>query len=315
MSPELNRRYRVLATDVDAYPLPTPEAVRRLAERRLRTRGATGALAVAVLAGGTVAGTQWGVTAGPPSQPPRPVPPPATSVPPTSVPPTSVPPTSVPPTAGATPTASADDTSAPARTTPPATGAPSASAPARLPTSIPDRAFFTPLAGTAVQPPEFVDGPVLPELCGRTPAAPELSRTRSLIFWLDPQTPQEYVPDGSYLHTVSVHGPGLADDWLVNLRRAVRECPLVEIAPGLVSLQRLLPDGAYGDESVLFEMRTRTFDEDPAGTGLLRLVRAIRVGDVVTVLWERGWEYTSTDRIRFDFDSRRAVRAVEAWLA
>ncbi|WP_432900398.1 sigma factor [Micromonospora matsumotoense] len=53
---------------------------------------------------------------------------------------------------------------------------------------------------------------------------------------------------------------------------------------------------------------------DPAGGGEVRLVRAIRLGDVVTVLWEQGWEGTSSDRPQLDADSRRAVDALREWL-
>jgi hypothetical protein len=35
---------------------------------------------------------------------------------------------------------------------------------------------------------------------------------------------------------------------------------------------------------------------------------------VVTVLWEQGWEGSSTERTQFDDYSRRAVAAIEAWL-
>ncbi|MGC4852424.1 hypothetical protein ACLQ24_03280 [Micromonospora sp. DT4] len=52
---------------------------------------------------------------------------------------------------------------------------------------------------------------------------------------------------------------------------------------------------------------------DP-GADEVRLVRAIRVDDVVTVLWEQGWEYTAADRAQVDADSRRAVAAIEDWL-
>lgn len=46
----------------------------------------------------------------------------------------------------------------------------------------------------------------------------------------------------------------------------------------------------------------------------MRLIRVVRIGDVVTVLWEIGWEGTSSDRANVDDYSRRAVRAVADWL-
>ncbi|MEU7586081.1 hypothetical protein AB0A95_07250 [Micromonospora sp. NPDC049230] len=43
-------------------------------------------------------------------------------------------------------------------------------------------------------------------------------------------------------------------------------------------------------------------------------MRAIRVGDVVTTLWEKGWGTGSSPRTQVDADSRRAVAAIDAWL-
>ncbi|MGC5021524.1 hypothetical protein [Micromonospora sp. DT47] len=37
------------------------------------------------------------------------------------------------------------------------------------------------------------------------------------------------------------------------------------------------------------------------------------VGDVVTVLWERGWESGSSPRAQVDADSRAAAEAVRDW--
>ncbi|MGC4790996.1 hypothetical protein ACLQ22_24585 [Micromonospora sp. DT178] len=143
-------------------------------------------------------------------------------------------------------------------------------------------------------------------------------RTRNLAYKL-PQTPLGYVPDGSYTHTVTLYRPGRADDFLRELRAAVRDCPA---QPGVgggnasTSRPRLLADDGFGDGSVLFEIRTpaRDVDGNPAGGDEVRLVRAIRVGDVVTVLWEQGWEGTSSTRSQVDADSRRAVDAIKGWL-
>ncbi|MEU1751856.1 hypothetical protein ABZ436_04225 [Micromonospora matsumotoense] len=84
----------------------------------------------------------------------------------------------------------------------------------------------------------------------------------------------------------------------------------------MTSRQRLLGGSGYGDESVLFELRRADPQGpgDPAGGGEVRLVRAIRLGNVVTVLWEQGWEGTSSDRSQLDADSRRAVGAIREWL-
>ena len=166
----------------------------------------------------------------------------------------------------------------------------------------------------------FGPGPVLPALCGATPGEAGIvtRRVRTLAFKLA-TTPQGYVPDGSYKHSITVYRPGRADDALAELRRAVRDCPTrpgTGDTAGLTSTQRLLPDGGYGDESVLFEVRRPATDYEgaPEVREVVRLVRAVRVGNVVTVLWELGWEGTSSPRSQVDQDSRRAVDAIRNWL-
>ncbi|WP_192580023.1 hypothetical protein, partial [Micromonospora sp. AMSO31t] len=210
---------------------------------------------------------------------------------------------------------------APSARTPEAPPKTSGRPPDAGPTSIPDRAFFTLAAAndTGIGD-EFIPGPVLPALCGARPgeAGTVTRRARSLAFKLT-GTPKGYVPDGSYRHSITVYRAGRADDALAALRTAVRDCPEQPVpdTSGVTQRQRLLRDTGYGDESVLFETRTlsRDVNGDPTGGDEVHLVRAVRSGDVVTVVWEQGWEGTSTERAQFDADSRRAVEAIRRWLA
>ncbi|SCG36354.1 hypothetical protein GA0070609_0243 [Micromonospora echinaurantiaca] len=307
MSRDVSDLYRSLAEDADRGQLALPEVLRRRADRRARLRAAGGALAVAVLVGGVVTGARLTLTANP-----APAPPPATT-------PTPTPTVPMPsPTPSATPS------------TPPATsttqgagpGGPSTSAAPRTPTSIPDRAFFTlAKANRTGSETAIGDKAMLPELCDArysSAAAIVQSRSRNVAYRLA-GTPEGYVPDGSYAQTITIYRSGRADDFLRELRQAVRDCPEQDAQSNntpSTSRQRLLPDSGYGDESVLFEMRSATREGygDPAGGDEVRLVRAIRVGDVVTVLWEQGWENTSSERSQVDADSRRAVAAIEDWL-
>ncbi|MFE9954323.1 hypothetical protein [Micromonospora sp. NPDC005299] len=305
MSRELTRLYRALAADSDERVLPAPDRVRRRADRRARQRAAVGALAVAAVIAGTAAGTRLVLAAGPDVAPQ-----PAATTGSPSPSPTATP--SAPPSR-TTPPPSARTPDAPPKT--------SARPPAVSPTSIPDRAFFTLAAandtgiGNA-----FIPGPVLPALCGATPGEEGIvtRRARSLAFKLT-DTPKGYVPDGSYRNSITVYRDGRADDALAELRQAVRDCPTQpgsEGGEGLTSTQRLLPDAGYGDESVLFETRRPATDYEGAPTvkEVVRLVRAVRIGNVVTVLWEQGWEGTSSPRSQVDRDSRRAVLAIRDWL-
>ncbi|MFG3599114.1 hypothetical protein [Micromonospora chersina] len=304
MSRDLNGLYRALAADTDERVLPAPDRVRRRADRRARQRAAFGALTVALLVAGTAAGTRWVLAAGPDVDPA-----PATTTDGPSPSPTVAPPS---PTPSRTPSPPARTPNAP----PKSSGQP----PDPGPTSIPDRAFFTLAAAndTGIGDAK-VPGPVLPALCGAEPGESGVvtRRTRSLAFKLA-DTPKGYVPDGSYRHSITVYRPGRADDALAELRQAVRDCPEQPVSETseATQRQRLLRDTGYGDESVLFETRTlsRDVNGDPTGGDEVHLIRAIRRGDVVTVLWEQGWEGTSTDHAQFDADSRRAVEAIRRWL-
>ncbi|MEV1142398.1 hypothetical protein [Micromonospora sp. NPDC049799] len=301
MSRDLSDLYQSLAADADEGGLAVPESVRRYADRRARVRAAGGVLAVALLVGGVVAGVQMGL----PGQRDG-LAPPATTPTPAMTGPTPAP--SLTPSRPATSPTGAPST--------PSTTA--ASAPPRTPRSIPDRAFFAPPAAYLKGEPTFTDGDHVPDLCGADLADQVVQRRIRLILYnLKPNQPEDWTPYGSYHHTITIHRAGTANDWMADLRRAVRDCSSQEIAPGLVSRQRLLDGGGHGDEAVLFEMRSpaRTDSGEPASGERVQLVRAIRVGDVVTVLWERGWESSgSADRDQFDDYSRRAGRAVEAWL-
>ncbi|MFG1915484.1 hypothetical protein [Micromonospora sp. NPDC048898] len=294
MSRELSEWYRRLAADADAGDLGVPDMLRLRADRRARLRAAGGALAAALLVGGVVIGTQVVAM-------PTPVAPPA-----------------------GTPTIPAPDVTAGSPSPSATPGRPPGTTPEspRVPGGIPDRAFFTlaPANQTGIAP-DYRDVAALPGLCGaHIPSEPILHRrTRSLVYKL-PKTPQGNDPDGTYAHSIAVYRPGRATNVLEELRQAVRDCPeqpaLRLQVPPVPSRQRLLSDVGYGDESVLFELRKPAQDRngDPTGGEEVRLVRVIRVGDVVTILWEKGWETGSSPRTQVDADSRRAVAAIEAWL-
>ncbi|RKF26668.1 hypothetical protein [Micromonospora globbae] len=300
MSRDVSDFYRSLAADADGRPLAGPDALRRWADRRARVRAAGGSLVAVLLIAGAATGTRLVL-----ADDRGPVTPPAatptvTASPPSPSPATPAPTTTAPATPDRTPSAPATGTRAP-----------------RTPTSIPDRAFFAQPAGLVAAPPYFTEGePVLPEFCGADLDEPVVQRrTRALFYHLGADRPEMAVPYGSYRHTITIHRAGRAGDWMADLRRAVRECPEQEAASGGVSRQRLLPGGAYGDESLLIELRTPALTAGGTAEGeTVRLIRVVRIGDVVTVLWEIGWEGTSSNRANVDDYSRRAVRAVADWL-
>ncbi|MGN9779077.1 hypothetical protein ACTMS0_25445 [Micromonospora sp. H33] len=298
MSRDLSDFYRSLADEADARTLPVPQTLRRAADRRARIRMTGTALAAAVLVAGVATGTRLAFSAEP-----APVAPP-----------------------GGTPTAPAPSPPSPTPSTTPSgtprTSASTSTSPARPgPTSIPDKAFFRLAAANDKGLAAFQDTEALPSVCeARFPSDDAIvqRRTRSLAYKFA-KNPADYVPDGSYIHTITIYEAGRADDALRELREAVRACPEQQGTGGgnpATSRLRLLDDGRYGDGSVLFEIRTdaRDLEGNPVDGEEVRLIRAIRVDDVVTILWEQGWEGTSSEREQVDADSRRAVAAIESWL-
>ncbi|MFF5179451.1 hypothetical protein ACFY2Q_15645 [Micromonospora sp. NPDC000316] len=306
MSAEISDLYRSLTAVADGVEVTRPELVRRRADRRARVRLASTAVAVAVLLGGVAVGGRLALSA----DGPAPLPPPAGT--PGPLPTGSTPRPS--PSVSQTLSASSTPPSSTPSGTPSATGA----ATPRPPTSIPDRAFFKLAAANDRGLESWTKSAMLPALCGASypsDSAVVQRRGRALAYKL-PQSPPEYVPDGSYRHTITIYRTGRADDALRELRQAVRDCPTQKLSNGTRTWQqRLLASGEYGDESVLFEMRSPYPDGmGEPGADEVRLVRAVRIGDVVTVLWEQGWESTTAERAQVDADSRRAVAAIEKWL-
>ena len=85
----------------------------------------------------------------------------------------------------------------------------------------------------------------------------------------------------------------------------------------MLGRHRLLAPPAYGDEAILFEVRYPTRDDlgNPTGRDDVRLVSAVRVGDVVMVLYEQGWEAGwSAERTVVDQFTGVAVTRLRSWL-
>ncbi|MFG1880472.1 hypothetical protein [Micromonospora sp. NPDC049102] len=311
MSAEISDLYRSLTVSADEVTVARPEVVRRHADRQARVRMAGSALAVAVLLGGVAVGGRLMFTA----DGSAPLPPPAGTPAPT---PSGVTPTPTPVPSASSAAGSSGPT--PSRTTPGGTrpATPTGAVNAHPPTSIPDRAFFALAAANRTGLESTAGGPILPPLCDTRYASESavVQRRARSIAYKTPGAPAGSVPAGSYRHSITIYRPGRADDAIRELRQAVRACPEQKMPDDSRTWrQRLLDPGVYGDESVLFELRSPY----PPGMGdpgayEVRLVRAFRVDDVVTVLWEQGWEYTAAERAQVDADSRRAVAAIENWL-
>jgi hypothetical protein len=217
-------------------------------------------------------------------------------------------PTSAPPTSAA-PSPQASTTTRPptARpTTPPARG---------RPTSIPNSAFLQIAdtnGGYPVQ--DSLSEDVVPSLCGATFASDrdiDLRRTRRITYWKE-RTPEGHVPDGTFLQTITVYEPDRASRFLGQVRGAVADCP----AEG-DHRYRMVSAPGRGDESLMFEDRYPTKDPDgsPTGGEDVRLVSVVRIGDVVTILYETGWEagWSAEPDVVNSFTGKAASR-LQSWL-
>ncbi|MDQ7910613.1 hypothetical protein RB614_39575 [Phytohabitans sp. ZYX-F-186] len=287
---ELDRAFRALSQRADTVRLAGPSALRARADRRTRVRVTAVTVAAAVAVGGAVVGTQWVFRAGGSS--PAPLPPAAT-------------PSWTPPAPSASPT---PRTSAPA---PPPT---TPSRPA-APKSIPNSAFLQ-VADTNGREP-VVDTPseeIVPALCDARFASDrdvDLRRSRRVTYWNAPNR-EGYVPDGTFRQTISVYEAGRASRFLDELRAAVADCPTDGDRR-----HRLVSATERGDESLAFEVRYPTLDVEGRSTGGqdVRLVSVVRIGDVVTILYETGWEAGwSAEPAVVDGFTGKAVDRIRSWL-
>jgi hypothetical protein len=290
---DLDRRYAELVTTGRVGALPPPAELRRRADRRARVR-AVAAVAGAVLAvAGTVA-TANAVLVGPDRAGPyigtTPSPDGAPTGPPTGSPTPS-------------PTRSADG--------PP----PAVDPPAR----IADRAFFVQPENTMKEGPRSLreGADVLPELCGADFASDRsiLDRVTMGHVYKRPQDTADYVPQGILYQTITSYRGSGAAAFMTQLAEVVRDCPTGNEGD-LTARYRLLDTGQRADGTLLIEVRTGQLDIEgnPSGTAT-NLVSVVRVGPVVTVLRDAGWEGAETVPELHDEFTRLAVLAIEDWLS
>lgn len=287
---ELNQVYRALAHEADTVPLAAPGALRARADRRTRLRVTAVAVAAAVAVGSAILGTQWIVRADGTAPPPLP---PGTTQSATPPPPTSAPPS-----------------------TPPATARPTTPPPARnAPKSIPNSAFLQ----VADLSRGYSDGDapsenIMPTLCDATFASDrdiDLRRSRRLAYY-NAGTPEGSTPDGTIMQTITVYDAGRASRFMDEVRDAVADCP----SEG-DDRYRMVSAPKRGDESLMFEKRYPTLDVEGNKTGGddVRLISVVRVGDVVTILYETGWEdgWSAEQSVMNTFTTK-ATNRIRSWL-
>lgn len=288
---DLEWAYTALAQEADTVQLTTAELLRARADRRARVRIATACTVIAAVVGGATVGTQWVLKA------------------------------SGLPVAPGTSQSAAVGSPSPASSAPAPSSSAGAGSPTHTraaPTSIPDSAFLQ-LADTNgdYHPYRVPDDNMLPSLCGATYASDANQARQTMhIIWTDRQPAGITFPDGTFDQTITTYRPEGATRFMAQLRAAVTACP-TETRDGTTYKHRLLSGSTYGDESMLIEMRYPRRDYingNPIGGDDFRLVSVVRIGEVVMVLYEQGWEEGSSDRAVVDTFTKTAVSRLRAWL-
>jgi hypothetical protein len=303
---DLERMYASLSREADTVTLDTPNTVRHRADRRTRIGVAAATVAVAALVGGVAVGRQWMLAAG--GQPVHP----GTA---TSSSPSASSPASGPSTTTSSPAAKPSSSATPATTA----GSSAPPTVANVPKVIPASAFLQ-VADTNGEEP-LVERPsdnMLPPLCGVKYASDSLIQARKtmhITYWASPSPPGT-VPDGTFDETITTYKRDGAERFMRQLRDAVTACPTQQ-RDGITYRNRILSVTARGDESVLIERRypARDVEGNPTGREEVRLVSVVRIGAVVMVLYEQGWEAGwSAEQPVVDAFTGKAFSRLRAWL-
>lgn len=310
MSNEIERMFASLSADADSTPLMPSTVVRTRTDRRAAAQAGLAGFALVAVVAGTAFGGQW-LLAGQGEQ----LPPPGgtgSATPSAATAPSVTPsvPQSSPPTSSSAGTSPAV----------PATGT-SPTSPARaIPRSIPARAFLSKKDlndDTGVTTPSDGGAP-LPSFCKATFASNDTVGVRRTLraLYRRPGTPVTNVPDGVLRQTITVHRADGAEEFMADLRAAVRGCRTETDDQGdRTARYRLINPVGVGDDSVRIEEKTTgaaapDSDEQAVYT---QQISVVRVGDAVTIIWTGGYENDSAIDSTVVALTRAAHRNVANW--
>ncbi|SNY73952.1 hypothetical protein [Paractinoplanes atraurantiacus] len=296
MSNELENAFAALSRDASRGRLLPAAEVRHQSDRRAVRRGVLTVTAAAVVIAGAF-GTGWALGGDDHGQ--RLILP---AVSPSPSPALPSPAPSVLPSPPAKPVS-----------TPPSTVSRTSSPPPALPKSIPARAMLSKADGEFSRLTEIWDPT---RLCGEARFPSAAVRASVRVVYKRPGLGAEHVPDDVVYNTVSVYRGSGAEDFLDELRDAVRRCPTGgEGTPP--PKYRSLGSPGLGEESLMIERsavgRTGTGEPDPNAEPQLTYIVAIRSGDAVTLLDTTGWENFSSIRSSVDTLAETAADRLTAW--
>jgi hypothetical protein len=295
---DIASRYAELAAEVDGTGLIGPQDLRRYADRRARARAGVLAAAGVVVVAGTATGGVALLGRPSPTPPPGQTPPATVSPSPTPAGP-SISPTAPPSSPSALPPSS--PSKEPTMTEPV--------------TSVPDRAFF-------LLPEEMRKGTTrvastpdeaLPPICRDAFALDDKATARRSVYstYQAPGTPADYVPLATVQQTITAYRDGGAEEFMTRFRDVAADCDTFDQGDVEVTFEVLDPPAA-GDEAV-YLLRTWPATGETNPTPAQARIVVIRVGDVVTVLFDRGWENADSDPEYVSQLIPLAVEAIEDW--
>ncbi|MCP2326933.1 hypothetical protein HDA40_005440 [Hamadaea flava] len=187
------------------------------------------------------------------------------------------------------------------------------------PKTIPAKAFLQKEDTRSTDGPAVISEPMLPPLCKAryaSDAVRQVRQTRTMRYY-NPGTPLDNTPDGTIQQTISSYTSEGGARLVAEIKAAVEACPQ-ETLEGYTYTNRLLTGPKHGDESLLFERAYPTRDIDGKLTGGkdIRLIAVVRVGNVVTVLYETGWEMGwSAEPASMERLTAKAEQRMRAWLS
>ncbi|NUT34863.1 MAG: hypothetical protein HOV79_17540 [Hamadaea sp.] len=177
-------------------------------------------------------------------------------------------------------------------TTSTATTAPATTAPKDGPATIPLSAYLQKADTKSPDDPNVVTEAALPPFCGASyPSSSQrrVAETRYMRYYTKPPTGQ--TPDGTIRQTIATFTGDGGTRFVAEIKAAAKGCPEEKISR-TVYKNKLLTPQPHGDETLLIERTYPVLDVDdkPTGGTEVRLIAVVRIGNVVTVLYETGWE-------------------------
>src|SRR5688572_16382050 len=134
--------------------------------------------------------------------------------------------------------------------------------------------------------------------CGPDFASEAKVQTRKAVRVIYHFTPDE-IPNGTAYQVITAYAPGGAADFLGEVRKAVSQCPEIQLSDIAWLRHAIVGENFGGDESVMYS-RLRSNIVEGELMEDTKLIAAIRFGDYVVILDADGWELESADRGHID---------------